>query len=208
MVRRVSLFAVLAISATLVLADTALARHRGGGGGGRHHRSRGGCSASCGGGCGASSCGGGCGAMAGGGGGAMVCGGGTMSYVSGSAVGGGMYIMPAAPGGTRKKTTRPRKSGGETEEEEGQTAAPASLMVTLPQGATLTVQGQAVPAVAGTQVFYSPDLERGQDYHYTLRVQITREGQTQEVTRRVTVRAGEQTEVNLAVPDVTAAVTE
>jgi uncharacterized protein (TIGR03000 family) len=73
----------------------------------------------------------------------------------------------------------------------------ARVILTLPEGATLTVNGQDVEAVAGTQTFMTPDLEPGQDYYYTIRANVVRDGQTVAVNRQVAVRAGQQSEVNL-----------
>jgi uncharacterized protein (TIGR03000 family) len=73
----------------------------------------------------------------------------------------------------------------------------ARVILTLPEGATLTVNGQRVEAAAGTQVFVTPDLEPGQDYYYTIRANVVQDGRTVAISRQVTVRAGQQSEVNL-----------
>ena len=198
MVRRVGLLAVLALAGSLIAADTAWARHRGGCGGGcgRGHRHRG---HACGGGCGGGGCGG-CATACGGyvdGCGGMVYGGG-MPYVDGGMYGGGTGgTLPPAIKGKGKKGM---KKGAEGEEEEIPISTQGSLVVTLPEGATFVVDGQVIPTAPGTQVFYTPDLQPGQDYFYTVQAQTVQDGQVVQVTRRVTVRAGEQSQVNFDVP--------
>jgi uncharacterized protein (TIGR03000 family) len=74
------------------------------------------------------------------------------------------------------------------------------LTVNLPEGAVLTVNGQIMETTAGTQLFYTPELQPDVDFHYTLRVQLTRDGQITEETRDVTVRAGLESSVNFDAP--------
>jgi uncharacterized protein (TIGR03000 family) len=76
----------------------------------------------------------------------------------------------------------------------------ATVMVELPADATLTIDGEATSSTSATRVFQTPDLEPGQTFHYTLRAQVECDGQVQTVTRRVEVRAGEQTRVSLPLP--------
>jgi uncharacterized protein (TIGR03000 family) len=64
----------------------------------------------------------------------------------------------------------------------------------------LIVNGQVVESTAGSQVFYSPELEPDMDYHYTILVQISRDGQTTEQTRTVDVRAGQEFSVDFDPP--------
>ena len=81
----------------------------------------------------------------------------------------------------------------------------ATVLVELPADATLTIDGEATSSTSATRVFQTPDLEPGQTFHYTLRAQVERDGQVQTVTRRVEVRAGEQTRVSLPLPATTVA---
>jgi uncharacterized protein (TIGR03000 family) len=79
--------------------------------------------------------------------------------------------------------------------------APATLLVHLPEDATLTLN--AVPMTqfsTDTRRFYSPPLEPGRDYFYQVQAQIVRGGQNVVLTRGVIVRAGQETEVNLTIP--------
>ena len=55
-------------------------------------------------------------------------------------------------------------------------------------------------ATSATRSFFSPPLEPGQEYFYTLTAQITRDGQPITVTQRVNVRAGQESQVTLNFP--------
>jgi uncharacterized protein (TIGR03000 family) len=174
MMRRVVLFAVLAISASLALPEDAFAGRGGcGGGGGRcGHRGRGGCG---GGGCGGGYCGGGYGGCGFGGG----CGGG---YCGGAVCATASCAVDAG--------------------------ATASVTLDLPEGAVVTVNGQQIANVGGRQTFRTPAIEANSDYHYVVRIQLTRDGQTTDVTRVVPIRAGQESLVSLEGPETTTVATE
>jgi uncharacterized protein (TIGR03000 family) len=83
------------------------------------------------------------------------------------------------------------------------TARTATLVVSLPADATLTVDGTPTTLTSDRRVFTSPPLEPGQLYHYTLRAELTRDGQRLATTRSVTVQAGRQSSVTLDIPTET-----
>ena len=78
---------------------------------------------------------------------------------------------------------------------------PARLLVLLPADARLTIDGEATRSTGQTRRFISPPLVPGQTFRYTLRAEVTRDGKRQVETKEVTVRAGEESEVTLAVPE-------
>jgi len=78
--------------------------------------------------------------------------------------------------------------------------APATLVVNLPADGVLTIDDAPTAAVAARRTFVSPPLAPGVEYHYNLKMELQRNGQTVAVTRRVAVRAGQQTEVTLDPP--------
>lgn len=92
------------------------------------------------------------------------------------------------------------------ESKKGKTAAQAAanIVVTLPADAKLTIDGEATTSTSGTRVFTTPPLPGGQDYHYTLKAEVVRDGVVQAVTKEVSVRAGEETRVQLEIPMLTA----
>lgn len=80
----------------------------------------------------------------------------------------------------------------------------ARLVVTLPGDATLKIDGRATTSTSGQRVFQTPALEPGKTFHYTLEAEVVRDGQARTVTRKVAVRAGEETRVDLEVPAMSA----
>lgn len=78
----------------------------------------------------------------------------------------------------------------------------ATLTVHLPENARLIVDGKPTASASGTRRFYSPPLEAGKSYHYTLEARIERDGKTVRAERRVEVQAGDQREVTIVMPDV------
>jgi uncharacterized protein (TIGR03000 family) len=74
-------------------------------------------------------------------------------------------------------------------------AAPATIVVTLPAEARLLVDGNATTSTTARRTFVTPALETGADFVYTLRAELTHDGQTSVQTRDVTVRSGQTTEI-------------
>jgi uncharacterized protein (TIGR03000 family) len=87
-----------------------------------------------------------------------------------------------------------------------QAARPATLVVTLPADARLTVDNTPTRLTSARRVFNSPPLQPGRSYRYTLKAEIVRDGQTLTTTRDVNVRAGQETDVNLEFQPATASV--
>jgi uncharacterized protein (TIGR03000 family) len=100
-------------------------------------------------------------------------------------------------GGAPAKAPEPIK---EPKPAEKPIAAPATLVVTLPADAKLTIDGYATRSTTGSRTFVTPALRTGQEYVYTLRAEIVREGQSFTAQRQVTVRGGEQTAITLEIP--------
>jgi uncharacterized protein (TIGR03000 family) len=73
----------------------------------------------------------------------------------------------------------------------------ATVMVRLPADARLTIDGGPTAARGDTRLFASPPLAPGQTYYYTLAAEVRRGGQLLTVTRRVAVRAGQESAVEL-----------
>jgi uncharacterized protein (TIGR03000 family) len=96
-----------------------------------------------------------------------------------------------------------------TAEPSGTETAPADLgrtarvLVELPDGARLFVDGKAVPDATRQTSILTPPLEPGREYFYTLRAEITRDGQNYELSRRVVVTAGQSRTVVFPQPGTT-----
>jgi uncharacterized protein (TIGR03000 family) len=76
-------------------------------------------------------------------------------------------------------------------------AAPATVRVTLPADATLTIDGRATHSTSAERLFVSPPIEPGKSYHYTFRAEFVRGRKTITLEQNVVVRAGRETDVSL-----------
>jgi uncharacterized protein (TIGR03000 family) len=74
---------------------------------------------------------------------------------------------------------------------------PATLVVDLPADAKLLIDGQATRSDTAHRVFETPALETGREFSYTLQAQVVRDGKTEVISKEVTVRAGQATEIRL-----------
>ena len=81
----------------------------------------------------------------------------------------------------------------------------AKLYVTLPSDAKLTIDGEETVSTSESRVFESPSLTPGKTFFYVLKATVVRDGKTETVTKEVTVRAGEETRINIEVPETVAA---
>ena len=85
---------------------------------------------------------------------------------------------------------------GEDKKPEAASAAPAVIYVSLPADAKLTIDGTPTTSTSAQRVFVSPVLAPGQDYFYTLKATMIRDGRPIVAEQRVRVRAGEVTPVS------------
>jgi uncharacterized protein (TIGR03000 family) len=120
---------------------------------------------------------------------------------------GGYYVMPGSTGGEKKKEGTGGKDGkkqGEEEELGTYGPAPATLIVTLPADAKLTVDGNPTTSTSSLRRFTTPPLPVGRDFSYTLEAKMEVDGKPQEVSKRVIVRAGQETRTTLSLSETTA----
>jgi uncharacterized protein (TIGR03000 family) len=78
--------------------------------------------------------------------------------------------------------------------------APATIVVELPRDAKLTIDDVPTVSTAPRRTFVSPSLVAGREYRYTLKAELTRDGGPQVVTKQVTVRAGQESQVTMEFP--------
>jgi uncharacterized protein (TIGR03000 family) len=90
-----------------------------------------------------------------------------------------------------------REENQEVGKDEAPTAAPATIIVSLPADARLTIDDAATASTSARRVFTSPDLPAGREFHYTLKAEFRRDGKPVVVSKQVAVRAGEATDVTL-----------
>jgi len=76
----------------------------------------------------------------------------------------------------------------------------ATLIVNLPEDATLTIDGEATTSTSAQRVFVTPALEEGKEYEYTLKAKVERDGKVQVATAKVTIRPGQTSQVELKMP--------
>jgi len=77
----------------------------------------------------------------------------------------------------------------------------ALITVHMPANARLFIDDKATQSQSSTRRFRTPALQPGEDYHYTLRAEMDRDGQPVTTSKTITVRAGNPTEVTLAFPE-------
>jgi uncharacterized protein (TIGR03000 family) len=83
--------------------------------------------------------------------------------------------------------------------------APATIEVTLPADAQLTIDGQSTRSTSDHRLFITPPLGMGKTFHYIFSAKFVREGKTITVEQNVFVRAGRETFVSLDLPTEAAA---
>jgi uncharacterized protein (TIGR03000 family) len=79
---------------------------------------------------------------------------------------------------------------------------PATIIVHVPENATLLVNGKRTRSTSSTRLFYSPPLESGKSYHYDFEARMDRDGQTVKARKRVEVGAGDRHEISITMSDL------
>jgi uncharacterized protein (TIGR03000 family) len=102
-------------------------------------------------------------------------------------------------------SVRPRdqaQPGGNKPSPQSQSSAsvPATIVVSLPADARLTVDGQLTRSNTATRTFVSPPLPQGKTYIYNLKAELNGQAGPVTTSQDVEVRAGEVSRVTLAVP--------
>jgi uncharacterized protein (TIGR03000 family) len=85
-----------------------------------------------------------------------------------------------------------------------ETPATARITVRLPEDAVLRIDNVECTLTSATRTFETPKLEPGQQYFYTLKVEVVRNGERIEKSRKVIFQGGNQVTVDFG--DMTAAV--
>jgi uncharacterized protein (TIGR03000 family) len=106
-------------------------------------------------------------------------------------------MVPAQGGATQGgKGAEPIKNPPK-EKGKDEVSAPATIILSLPADAKVSIDGVVTTSTSATRTFVTPDLTPEKEFVYTLSAQIVRDGQTLSVNEKVTVRAGEETRLNL-----------
>jgi uncharacterized protein (TIGR03000 family) len=109
----------------------------------------------------------------------------------GSAGCSGTIVVPGSPGMNPETPKTPPKVIPKSV-----SVAPATIVVSLPAGATLTVDGTPTSSTAAQRVLLTPALDMGTTYVYTLQAQLNGQVQSQDIQ----VRAGETTQAEFSFP--------
>jgi uncharacterized protein (TIGR03000 family) len=78
--------------------------------------------------------------------------------------------------------------------------APATIDVTLPADAQLTVDGQPTRSTSEHRLFITPALKAGKTFRYTFDAKFVRAGKTITIEQSVSIQAGRRTFVFLNLP--------
>ncbi len=78
----------------------------------------------------------------------------------------------------------------------GAIEAPATIVVSVPESAKLTIDETATSSTSAQRVFVTPALVSGKNYHYTMKVEYVQDGKPVVISKKVDVTAGNETQVN------------
>jgi uncharacterized protein (TIGR03000 family) len=109
-------------------------------------------------------------------------------------------MPPAAPPGgapAGQPPPPPPAGGGEKPKDEVAAPTPATIVVSLPAEARLTIDDHVTRSTSAVRTFVSPPLEPGKDFYYNLSAEVLRDNRPVTLNKRVTVRAGEEIRVML-----------
>lgn len=111
--------------------------------------------------------------------------------------GGNCGLYGCGPNGCGPYGCPPGQAGHAGHQHAAAPSAEGTVTVTLPADARLLFNGTPAAGTGATRTYRTPALVAGQDYAYDLTAEVTRNGEVQKVSKRVTVRAGETTTVTL-----------
>jgi uncharacterized protein (TIGR03000 family) len=102
---------------------------------------------------------------------------------------GTVIVVPPAVVPEKPKLPKPKDDKDKKDE--------VSLVtIKAPSGTSITVDGLPLKLSGTTETFETPKLDKGRDYSYVFRAEAQRDGKTVVRERKVTVRAGETTQVD------------
>jgi len=116
----------------------------------------------------------------------------------GGCTGGGCTGAPVT-GDKPKDMPKPGDKPKDKEDEVSK-AAPATIIVSLPTEAKLSIDDAATTSTGAVRTFVSPVLENGREFHYDLKAEVNGKS----LTKRITVRAGEETRVEIDMTSIAA----
>jgi uncharacterized protein (TIGR03000 family) len=112
----------------------------------------------------------------------------------------GGYAPPPPPPPSKGEELKKKPEQKKQDQDEVRSDTPATVVVTLPADAKLTIDGQVTRSTSARRVFVSPPLSPGKTYRYTLLAEVTRGGKAVSWEQTVKVRAGRESQVSMAPP--------
>jgi uncharacterized protein (TIGR03000 family) len=110
------------------------------------------------------------------------------------------HVTPVVPGTPATPQPPPEVNPPVPNPGAGVNQVRSTLVVELPEDATLFVDGMRMKSVSAKRVFSTPPLQQGQTYYYDLKAEFEREGQVVNVTGRVVIRPGQEVSASLSEP--------
>jgi len=111
-----------------------------------------------------------------------------------------MKDVPAVPHPPGVKKDEPRKDDKKDTPKKGNAdagrPARATVVLSVPPRATVTVEGQALKNTGGERSFVSPELAPGHEFVYTVRAVLELSGREEVEEQRVKVTAGEMSHIS------------
>src|SRR5207249_294345 len=80
--------------------------------------------------------------------------------------------------------------------------APATIYVTLPVDAKLSIDGAVTTSTSSERVFISPELPAGREFSYKLKAEFKNDGKSVVVSKTVIVSAGADSRVTFNTADL------
>jgi uncharacterized protein (TIGR03000 family) len=102
-------------------------------------------------------------------------------------------------GGPKPPAPPPSKGGVSME-----WMAPSTIVVSLPADAVLTIENQPTISTSEVRRFVTPELRISGQYQYTLKAEITRDGQKLTASKDVVVSGGKDIQVAFDFPTAVA----
>lgn len=105
----------------------------------------------------------------------------------------GVPVTPAAPAAPPADLP---PGDGKKAGEASNTSSKGRLVVEVPEDARVYIDDQLMKTTSAVRKYATPTLEAGQAYYYIVKAEVVRDGKTVTDTRRVVVRAGEESRLS------------
>jgi uncharacterized protein (TIGR03000 family) len=106
-------------------------------------------------------------------------------------------VTYSAPATTDKKQDKKDEKKGDKKQDKESNVRPtqATVVVELPADARMMIDNTVSDLTSDSRMFVTPDLIPGQDYYYTIKAEVIRDGKKVSQSQKIFVRAGRTTRV-------------